>query len=156
MISWKPVGNPYLSQSSEKCLSTHSGVVGGGGLVDRLVPVGGGGLVCLGVPGLPGVGHIGHIAVVPVHYVGHGLESAVGEGHAVAALGGVPVPALVLLELGAAVVVRHGVVVAVHGGLAVVGLGIGGGGAVSWADNSAMGGGGETDEGKEGLEIGRG
>ena len=151
MISWKPVGNPYLSQSSKKCLSTHSGVVGGGGLVDRLVPVGGGSLVSLGVPGLSGVGHIGHVAVVPVHDVGHGLESAVGEGHAVAALGAVPVPALVLLELGAAVVVRHGVVVAVHGGLVVVRLSIGGGGAICWADNSAMGSGGERGESKESL-----
>ena len=137
---------------------------GGGGLVrnnwgglvgDRGSLVGGSGLVSGGgiVSGLSGVRHIGDVATVAISdAVGHSLQSAVREGHAVAALGAVPVPALVLLELGAAVVVRHGVVVAVHGGLVVVRLSIGGGGAVCWADNSAMGGGGERGESKESLE----
>ena len=132
-------------------------MVGGGGLVDGPGVGGGvverGGLVDGGgvVPGLSGVGHIGDVAVVPVHNVGHGLQSAVRESHAVAPLGSVSVPGLVLLEVGAAVVVRHGVVVAVHGGLAVVGLGIGGGGAIGGADNCALGGSGETSESEEGL-----
>ena len=138
--------------SFRELLFSRLGVVGGGGLVDRAA-VDRGRLVGVGVPGLSGVGHIGHVAVVPVHHVGHGLQPAIREGHAVAALGAVPVPALVLLELGAAVVIRHGVGVAVHGGLAVVRLGIGGGGAIGWADNSAMSGGGQTGEGKEGLEM---
>ena len=120
-------------------------MIGGG---SRLV--GRGGIIS----GLSGVSHISNIATVAISdAVCHSLQSAVREGHAVAALGAGPIPALVLLELGAAVVISHGVGVAVHGGLTVVRLSIGGGGAISWADNSAMGGIGETGESEESLKC---
>ena len=59
-------------------------------LVGRLV-----GLL-LGVPGLALVLHVGDVARVLVgHGVGHNLDPPVGEGHPVAAAGGVTVPEIV-------------------------------------------------------------
>ena len=104
-------------------LSVVGGLVVGlvGGLVVGLVA----GLI-LGVVGLALVPDIGDVAgVAVVDLVGDDLGPAVGEGDAVLAVGGVPVPVLVLAEVGARVAVLNAVLEAVRGGLIVGGLVVG-------------------------------
>ena len=92
-----------------------------GGLVVGLVT----GLI-LGVVGLALVPDIGDVAgVAIVDLVGDDLGPAVGEGDAVLAVGGVPVPVLVLAEVGARVAVLNAILEAVRGGLIVGGLVVG-------------------------------
>lgn len=73
----------------------------------------GGGLGGRGVGlGLAGVGNIGHVARVGIsHVVPHGLDAAVGESHAVLALGRVTISLLVLVKVGAGVVIIDSIAV---------------------------------------------
>ena len=88
--------------------------------------VGSRGVGRLGISGigrLTGVHNIGDVAAVGVSdLVVDGLQTTVGERHGVGAGGGVAVPLLAGVELGAVVIV-HGVVVGVDGGLVVGGRG---------------------------------
>ena len=104
------------------------GVGGGRGrgvLGSRLVGGLGSGVV-LGVLGLTLVLDISDVAGVAVsNIVGDDLGPAVGKGNAVLAVGGVPVPVLVLAEVGARVAVLNAILEAVRGGLIVGGLVVG-------------------------------
>lgn len=85
--------------------------VGGGSRVgcrDRLV---------IRVDRLALVGHVSLEAVVVVSHVSHLLDAAVGEGHGVRALHGLPVGVLGVAEVGAGVVVVDAVVEGVGLGL---------------------------------------
>ena len=66
---------------------------------------------------------VGHVLNDSVSVVGvfDGLDSSVGKGDGVAAGGGVSVPGLGLLEVGAAVVVVDSVLIGVHWGFSEVG-----------------------------------
>ena len=68
-----------------------------------------------GVLGLAGVLHHGNIAAVSVNGVGHGLETTVGQGNVVLAVGVSTVTGLLVSEVVVAVVVLHGILPGVQG-----------------------------------------
>ena len=100
------------------------------------------------------VGDIGDVAGVGVgNVVPHSLDAAVGESHGVLAVGGVAIPGLVLLEVGAGVVVVDGVGVVVDGGAVLVGgAGVGGGVGGNGAGRGGGGGSGQEKNSGEGLK----
>ena len=68
-----------------------------------------------GVLGLAGVLYHGNIAAVSVNGVGHGLETTVGQGNVVLAVGVSTVTGLLVSEVVVAVVVLHSILPSVKG-----------------------------------------
>ncbi len=98
--------------------------------------VGGDGLVGWGrggvVAGLTLIPHVSNVAGVGIGgVVGHDLDTAVGKGYTVLAVGGIVVTSLVLAEVDTSVVILDGVLVLVLGWHIGVGGLLVGGGAVS-------------------------